>query len=149
LSWFCVRNTKIVIKGIVSIVTLLCLCVCIGGCYTRCQTKREQLGQYPKFTIAKVVTKDGEVVKFANKKPKAAIIGDNIEGKLKDGTKRTIPLSQIEIVYVSKFDKNRTLSWVISSSVIAVVVVTIVNGTASPFGSSGSAGGSSKGGNIR
>ena len=149
MSWSCARNTKIVIKRIVSIVTLLCFTVCLAGCYTRCQIKREQLEQYPKFTVAKVVTTNGEVVEFANKKVKVAIIGDSLEGKLKDGTLRTIPLSQVEILYVSKFDKSRTLSWVISSSVIAVVAVTIVNGTASPFGSDGSAGGGSDGGNLR
>ena len=127
-----------VIKKIASIVTLLCFSVCLGGCYTRCQIKSEQLGQYPKFTIVKVFTKDGEVVEFKNMKGKVSIIDDRIEGLLNDGTLKRIQISQVESLYITKFDKDRTISWVIGGSVIAGVIVSIVTSTTPPLGGGGS-----------
>jgi len=127
-----------VIKKIASIVTLLCFTVCLGGCYTRCQIKSEQLGQYHKFTIVKVFTKDGAVVEFKNMKGKVSIIDDRIEGLLNDGTLKRIQISQVESLYITKFDKDRTISWVIGTTVIAAVVVSIVTSTTPPLGGGGS-----------
>jgi len=127
-----------VVKKIISIITLLYFTVCLGGCYTRCQIKSEQLGQYHKFTIVKVFTKDGEVVEFENMKGKVSIIDDRIEGLLNDGTLKRIQISQVESLYITKFDKDRTISWVIGGSVIAGVIVSIVTSTTPPLGGGGS-----------
>ncbi len=132
-----VEVIKMVIKKITSIVTLLCFSVCLGGCYTRCQIKSEQIGQYHKFTIVKVFTKDGAAVEFKNKKGKVTIIDDRIEGLLNDGTLRRIQISQVESLYVTKFDKDRTISWVIGTTLIVGVVVSIITSTTPPLGGGG------------
>jgi hypothetical protein len=130
---------EMVFKKTISIMTLFCFAMCLQGCYSLREIKSEQLRHHPRFTIAKVVTTDGEVVEFKTKKRNIAIItADKIQGSLKDGTPKTVPLSQVKSVYITEFDKNRTFSWVIGSSFAVALVVSIIASTTPPIGSGGS-----------
>lgn len=132
---------KMVIKRTISILTMFCFAASLHGCYSHRHIQSGQLSQYPKYTIREVVTIYGEVIRFKTKNGKAAIaVDDKIEGLTTDGITRTVPLSQVKSLHVSRFDGKRTLSWVIGTSVAIAVFASMVNSPI-PSGSRGGSGG--------
>ena len=81
-------------KKIVGLATLACFTLCIiGGCYSNRLIRQEQNQPNPKYCISKVVTIDGEIIKFKISRGKGGVITDDrIEGFLKDNTLKSIPL---------------------------------------------------------
>ncbi|KPL19637.1 MAG: hypothetical protein AMJ92_02510 [candidate division Zixibacteria bacterium SM23_81] len=102
--------------------TLICFVAYLQGCYSPRQISREQLEQHPDCSIAKVVTVDGEIFEFTTSPGLRAHIRENmIEGRLKDGTLTRIPLSQVKMVYIKRFDAVR--SCILGISVLVLLFV--------------------------
>jgi hypothetical protein len=113
-------------RKIISAVTLLCFALFTGGCYTHCDIGKEQLPKYSGYQIDKVEMTDGEVIEFENKKGKqAALKEDEIVGSTKDVTFRILPLSQVKLIYLSKYDKRKTNTYIIGTAIAAVALVAI------------------------
>jgi len=96
-------------KKITALITLLCFILCVGGCYTRRQIPPEQLTQYPKYTISKVITTNEDTIKFSHMKGKCVIKEDRIEGFLRDSTFRSIPLSEVKTIHIQKLKTGKTI----------------------------------------
>lgn len=108
-------------KRIIAAFTLVCFIGYLQGCYSKRQISREQLEQHPDYSIAKVVTVDGEVFEFSTTPLlEARVRMDMIEGSLKDGDIKRIPLSQVKMVYIQKFDPVLTGLAVIGVSALLV-----------------------------
>ena len=115
-------------KKTISILTLLCFALCMQGCYTRCQIKKQQLPKYPQYHIDKVVMLDGKFIEFKNKKGKEAVLKESkIEGFTKDGTFKSVPLSEVETVHLSKCDKRKTNTYIMGAAVAAVAIAAFLS----------------------
>lgn len=97
-------------RKITAITTLLCFSVVLWGCYTENQITPEQ-ARSGDYMIVKIVTNDGEVVKFSSHVlpgEEARVEGDSIVG-LCDSTQGlqvpySIPLLKVSRVYVQTTD---------------------------------------------
>ena len=116
------------LKKIITILTLISFFIYLAGCYSKQWMPREEFElSHSEYTIVKVVTVDGEVIKFMTspkrtitspdgvrfqiklkdwKKP--ALNDDRIEGFMIDETFKVILLSQVKTVYVKKFSPDLT-----------------------------------------
>ena len=121
------------VKRILALITLSCFTVCVtGGCYSRHLIQKEELDQYPKYKIAKVITIDGDTVKYSTARRKAAVVvEDRIEGFLKDSTLKTIPLSQVDKIYVRKLKTRQTVLVAAGVSVLTLAGLTLLCAAAS------------------
>ncbi|UCG92480.1 MAG: hypothetical protein JSV97_01860 [candidate division WOR-3 bacterium] len=88
-------------KKIVASLTLICVIVCVQGCYSKQLIDRRELRTHPGYEISTVVTVDGNVFEFA---PDAVLTDSIVRGITKDGAFKEIPLSQINMVYIRKFN---------------------------------------------
>jgi hypothetical protein len=118
-------------KKIVGLVTLACFTLCtIGGCswcYSNRLIRQEQSQPNPEYCISKVVTIDGEIIKFKISRGKGGVITDDrIEGFLKDNTFKSIPLSKVAKIYVRKFDIGKTVLLSVGGTAFAVLVMALL-----------------------
>ena len=134
-------------KKIITVLTLISFIVYLQGCYTYRQVPGEGIEQYyDGYMIKKVVTIDGEIIEFAIsnrittgdgifkrsseiegwKKP--VLKDDRIEGFLKDGSFKTIPLSQVKMIYLYKFSALKVVGLVVGISVILAGVGIYIGG---------------------
>lgn len=81
---------------------LLCFVVCVAGCHTTRMVAPDDAGHRPNLCIRAVTTKQGDVVKFSAdpRRPCAEIEDGKIVGRLRDGTRYEILLSDVEEVHV-------------------------------------------------
>jgi hypothetical protein len=117
-------------KRIIATLTLLCLLVCLQGCYSNRFIPPEELEPNPLYTIVKVVTVSGQVIEFdAEDDGGAVLVVDEIKGMSKDGVLVCIPLSQVEKVYVKELEQReykgvRAIAWILGiSTIVAMLVV--------------------------
>ena len=117
-------------KRIVGLATLACFTFTIGGCsryYSNRLMHQEQSQPNPKYCISKVVTIDGEIIKFKISHGKGGVITDDrIEGFLKDNTFKSIPLSNVEKIYVRKPDTGKTVLYTVGGVALAVLVMALL-----------------------
>jgi Pyruvate/2-oxoacid:ferredoxin oxidoreductase gamma subunit len=133
-----------VFKKIIAILTLLCFALSVQGCYTRCQIKKEHLPNYPQYHIDKVVMLDDKFIEFENKKDKEAVFKENkIEGFTRDGVFKSIPLSQVKTIHLSKLDKRKTNSYILGAAVAAVAIAAFLSTDYLGVGGGGGGGGCS------
>ena len=100
---------------------LACLLISQIGCSTTSElTKKDYLGDQSQW-VNKVVTLDGTLYEFKTERDigyettawwGAKVIGDSVKGKLLDGTPKSIPLSDVKMVYVTKSSPVKTIGLV-------------------------------------
>jgi hypothetical protein len=124
-------------RKIIAGLTLACFIVSLQGCYHNRKIDLERLEEHPEYTITTVITVDGEVVEFEREGAKAAVLRDQeISGYSRDGRLRVIPLSQVRMIYVRKFDVAATVLLGIGVSALvflAVVAIIIATKESCPF----------------
>lgn len=115
------------LRQIVAMVTLTGFVVFMQGCTSRYSITPESYEKQPDRVIAKVVTIHGEVLEFKTDKGNRATLKEGaIEGYLKDGTFRSIPLSNIKDIETVKVSTGKTIGAVmLSLALVAVVVLTV------------------------
>jgi hypothetical protein len=97
-------------RRVVASLTLICLVICLQGCYSNRLIPPEEAEQYPDYRVARVVTADGEVIEFH---PDAFVSVDEISGISREGASVEIPLSQVKMLHIKKFEKGQTIGWVV------------------------------------
>lgn len=105
-------------KRIIVSLTLSCFILCIQGCYSKKIVLHKELDEHPEYYISAVTTHDGEVFEFEHG---AVFIHDKIEGCLKGGIIKQIPLSHVQKIFARKFDYAKT-----GGAVLGYVVLTAV-----------------------
>jgi hypothetical protein len=116
-----------VFKRIIATLTLLSFLICLHGCYSTRVAPRQEVEGYPGYRITKVTTVDGEVIEFDTEKSEGArIIDGKIEGLSKDGSFRSIVLSQVVTVEIRKIDTTETSFAVFGVLLLALVVFVLI-----------------------
>jgi hypothetical protein len=116
-----------VFKRIIVVLTSVCFCVYLQGCYSKRLIPRHELEEHPDYRIMTVITVDGEVIEFETGDVIRAVVKDNqIEGLSKDGSYKWIPLSKVRMVYVRKFNPVSTALLVIGISALGFVTAVII-----------------------
>jgi hypothetical protein len=119
------------IKKIISLFTLTAFVVFTFSCYYTKQEKIETVVSKKgnDIQILAVQKKSGERIEFPKGKP-GNIIGDKIVGEVVDETNKkiavSIPISDVELVWVRKTDVARTLLAVVGGAALAYVGIMIV-----------------------
>jgi hypothetical protein len=93
-------------KRIVTSITLISLITCLCGCYAnkRISTKQVEL-YWDDYTITKIVTIDGGVIEFLDTPCSPVVIDDAIMGWIEGPVLKSIPLEQVETIYMTKQKK--------------------------------------------
>ncbi len=123
-------------KKIIAVLTLVSFIVSLVGCHAKPRIPVEEIEQYHNgYTIAKVVTVDGEIIEFTTSKSykiegiqgwkKPVLKDDRIEGFAKDGTFKTIPLEQVKMIYMKKFSTWKTVGLVMGLGLITAALAYI------------------------
>jgi hypothetical protein len=99
-----------ILRRVVASLTLICLVIWLQGCYSNRLIPPEEVEQYPDYRVARVVTADGEVIEFD---PDAFVSDDEISGISREGAFVEIPFSHVKMVHMKKFEKGRTIAWVV------------------------------------
>ena len=94
-------------RKIIASFTLICLILCMSGCYSNRLITRQELEQHPQGNITAVLTTDA-TFEFSDF-PKGKVKDDTlIVGWLENGVYKKIPFREVSMVYVEKFDLLRT-----------------------------------------
>lgn len=133
------KETIAMLKKIIISITLLSFCFYQLGCYTTRGVSQKEFMEDQYQWIEKVVTSDGTVYEFLSMRPigngdyaksGGKVVGDSVKGTLLDGTHKSIPLSDVDMFYVLKFNPAKTVLSVIGvSALVAVGVVLIIAAT--------------------
>ncbi len=107
-------------KVIIS-VTLLCLIVCMQGCYSNYAIVIEKLEQRQDHKNMTIVTIDGEVYEFNS----LYVYDDYIEGYACDTTLVRIPIEKVQSARILGFDLTKT-GWYTFGIMSFVCVVFII-----------------------
>ncbi|UCG31023.1 MAG: hypothetical protein JSV53_03885 [candidate division WOR-3 bacterium] len=88
-------------KRIVASVTMVCMLVCMFGCYSKRLIYRAELEDHREYKISAVVTQEGDYFEF---EPSAVFTDSMIVGKLAGGGFKEVPLDQVKMVHIKVVD---------------------------------------------
>jgi hypothetical protein len=113
-------------KRIIAAIILAFFAIYLHGCYSNYVIPRDELLKYPDYTIAKIVTDKEEIIEFEINAGGASITNNEVAGYVKEGSYRSIPLSQVKMIYVRKFNPVNTAFAVIGVSALVVAVTGLI-----------------------
>ncbi len=113
---------------IVAAITLAFFVIYLQGCYSNYETPREKLSKHPEYEISKVITVDGEIIEFDTEVGGASLADNEIRGFLKGGQSifKSVPLSEVKMIYVRKFNPGLTALAVIGGTALVVAVTALI-----------------------
>jgi len=113
-------------KKIVAGVTLVCFALFMQSCYSRKWITPEQLMGTQGKKILKIEMADGSSLSCLNRISKGGqLVDDQIVCTLEDGTTKTIPLSDVRLVYVKQVSAGKTILGGLGGLGIVYAVVSV------------------------
>ncbi|MGB7055341.1 MAG: hypothetical protein WBE28_08490, partial [bacterium] len=110
-------------KRIVASMTIVCILICLHGCYSRQVVYRGELEDHREYDIVAVVTDEGQYFEF---KPSAAVTDSVVAGTLIEGGFKEIPLDQVKMVYVRMINPFTSCLAAIGVSTVAVGIAFMI-----------------------